>query len=446
MNYSGKRVVVMGLGRFGGGVGATKHLAHHGSHVLVTDLLPADQLHESLDKLSGLPVEFCLGQHRVRDFTEADLIVVNPAVDRRNNQYLRAASTAGVKLTSEIQLTIQLLPNRSRTIGVTGTAGKSTVTAMISHILSRVLGKHCVYTGGNLGGSLLDNMAQISADSWIVMELSSFMLEDLNEDHWSPHIAVVTNLAANHLDRHSSVEDYATAKQVILEHQHQSDHAILGPKLEKWLCPKAGHVDWIVDKPHPVAALKIPGSHNQLNADLAIQTTVCAGVERPQAVEALATFSGLPHRMQFICQHRNIRYFNDSKATTPEAAQLAIASFNSKQTPGKSVPTVHVILGGYDKGTDLEPLGRFAGKTCRSIFTIGATGDAIADAAEGYAAEVMRCETLARAVDQACLLACTDGVVLLSPGCASWDQFDNYEQRGANFTQLVLSHRDQQPD
>ena len=446
MNRTNQRVVVMGLGQFGGGVGAARYLASRVGRVLVTDLLPADRLSDSLAQLDGLPIDYCLGQHRVEDFVNADLVVVNPAVNEHNNRYLLAARDAGVPLTSEIRLTIGLLPNPHRTIGVTGTAGKSTVTAMIGHILTTALGENRVHVGGNLGGSLLDRVDQMTGDDWVVLELSSFMLEGLGEDRWSPHTAVLTNLSANHLDRHASMNAYVEAKQVILTHQQPDHHAVLGPGVERQMRPIAKNVYHVTGPANGPLPLAIPGPHNQLNAAMAVRAAACVGVDARQAAEALTGFTGLPHRLQLVCEHRGVRYYNDSKATTPEAAQLALASFgpNTPQHPTDGT-AIHLIAGGYDKGSDLTGLGRVAGERCCGVYTIGATGNAIADAADHAEARVVRCQTLDRAVEHACGHARDGEVVLLSPGCASWDQFDNYQQRGAVFVEQVLKHRTEPP-
>ncbi|MEE8459741.1 MAG: Mur ligase family protein, partial [Phycisphaerales bacterium] len=220
MDLAGQRVTVMGLGRFGGGVGVARYLIKLGADVLVTDLLSRDDLADSLAQLDGLPIEYRLGEHNVSDFTTADLVVANPAV-KPDNRFLRAAQAAGVPVTSEIRLLVKALPNRLRTIGVTGTAGKSTVTAMIGHILKKAfpqppappgdqdtVAATNVWVGGNLGGSLLDRLDEIGKDDWVVLELSSFMLHGLREDKWSPHIAVVINISPNHLDWHGTFEHY----------------------------------------------------------------------------------------------------------------------------------------------------------------------------------------------------------------------------------------------
>jgi UDP-N-acetylmuramoylalanine--D-glutamate ligase len=437
MDLAGKRVVVMGLGRFGGGAGVTRFLAGRGAKVLVTDLEPAEKLAQGLALIAGLPVELRLGAHLVADFTSADLIVVNPAVDPRKSRFLQAAHAAGVATTSEVRLLIGHLPNpRGQTIGITGTAGKSTTTAMIGHILRRTLGEDRVYVGGNIGGSLLDRLDRIRPDDWVVLELSSFMLEDSETggDRWSPHIAVLTNLTPNHLDRHGTFEAYARAKQVIFEYQSPRDHALIGPAPHALIHPRTTRVAYLdgLDTYAPKFPLEllVPGAHNRQNARTAIEVAARAAVPRPLAAAALADFPGLPHRLQLVAEAGGVRCYDDSKATTPEAALLALGSFPAG--------VVHVILGGYDKGSDLKPLAIFAARHCRAVYTIGKTGDTLAAACPTDGAQIVPCGTLDHAVAEAAGRLRPGDVFLLSPACASWDQFDNYEQRGSAFAQAVL--------
>ncbi len=430
-DLKGKRVVVMGLGRFGGGVGAARFCVAEGARVLVTDLEPAEKLSESMGKLADLTIEYRLGGHEVADFTGADFVIVNPAVDPRKNQYLQAATAAGVTLTSEIELAIQRLPNRMRTIGVTGTAGKSTTTAMIGHVLNIALSpEENVHVGGNIGGSLLGKLGEIRAEDWVVLELSSFMLEGLRG--WSPHVAVVTNISDNHLDRHETMAAYTAAKQQILREQREEDYAVLGRGVADWAAVTRGEVR-IVDGEYE-GELLLPGAHNRFNAAAAVAACELAGVDAAAARKTLATFAGLPHRLQFVCEHCGIRFYNDSKSTTPAAAILALESF--------PVKSVHIILGGFDKHSELGDMAQRAAVISAGVYTIGQTGPVIADVAEKIlgAGGVRRCQTLETAVLQAIRGAKPGQVIVLSPGCASWDQFENYEARGRMFAELALRY------
>ncbi len=432
-NLQGKRVLVMGLGRFGGGAGVAQFLVEQGAQVRVTDLADADQLADPVAALSDLPIDWRLGEHRVADFQQADLVVVNPAVKPHGNVFLNAAREAHVPLTSEIRLLIERLPNRGRTIGITGTAGKSTVTAMIGHILDSAPGRRMmseanragIHLGGNLGGSLLNQLSDIHENDWVILELSSFMLDWLRDVGWSPHIAVITNLQPNHLDWHVTYEHYVAAKRVIIASQEPGDYALVGDPQVDWRPPSGVNASHVYGA-GPIG-LPLPGAHNQFNARLACAAATAAGIAVDYA-KALADFPGLPHRLQLVTERDGVRYFNDSKCTTPDAARLAIESFDPA--------TVHVILGGYDKGADLKPLAGFAYSHCKAIYAIGAT------AASFTADNAVQCATLDRAMREIRGRVESGDVVLLSPACASWDQFDHYEQRGDVFTALAQASAD----
>ncbi len=429
MKLSGKRVVVMGLGRFGGGVGVTRFLCRHGARVLVTDQLGADALEASLAQLDGLEIALRLGGHDESDFVQADLVVVNPAVKPRGNRYLAAAREAGVALSSEIRLLIRHLPRGVRTIGITGTAGKSTVTAMIGHGLKRLLPR--VWVGGNLGGSLLEDVEEIEPRDPVVLELSSFMLEGLSEDHWSPRVAVVTNLAPNHLDWHGTFEDYRDAKQSILNCQGPDDVAVLGPGVASMLTTSRQTVRVVEERALRPVELAVPGRHNVINANLALSACEAVGVAASDVADALRDFPGLPHRLEWVGRLRGADCYNDSKSTTPQATQLALEAFER----GK----VHLIAGGYDKGSDLTGLAREAKAHCRAVYLIGDTGVKIARLAQDSTggADIAVVGTLESAVEAAAERLRDGDVLLLSPGCASWDQFENYEQRGIAFKAWV---------
>jgi UDP-N-acetylmuramoylalanine--D-glutamate ligase len=422
--FNGRRITVMGLGRFGGGVGVTRWLADRGAQVLVTDLAPAESLGESVGQIEDLinagAVELRLGGHAASAFTSCDLVIANPAVPRPwENEYLCAARAAGVPVTTEIRLVVERL-NREHVIGVTGTAGKSTTAAMVHHILAHPLvPDRQAFLGGNIGGSLLHTLEHISTSDRIVLELSSAQLYWLGEGigyddarGFSPHVAVLTNLAANHLDWHGSLDHYRESKQNIFRYQQPGDHRLTEDDLD----PRAAGIP-----------LRVPGRHNQRNAQFAILAADrAAGVDPARAAEALSDFPGLPHRLQLVAEHDGRRFYNDSKCTTPGATVLAVEAF-------EDAGCVHLIAGGYDKQIDLAPIAGLSAKLA-GLYTIGTTGSTIAAEAGRLAVE---CATLDRAVAAACERMEDGDVLLLSPGCASWDQFDHYEQRGEAFIEAV---------
>jgi UDP-N-acetylmuramoylalanine--D-glutamate ligase len=414
----------MGLGRFGGGVGVTRWLVGEGATVLVTDRETAERLGESLAAIRDLidrgDVALRLGEHNVSDFTTADLVVANPAVPKPwDDRFLRGAQAAGVPITTEIRLLTERL-DRNRVIGVTGSAGKSTTTAMIHHLLLRSGVRS--HMGGNIGGSLLNALGSIARDDWAVLELSSAMLYWLGEGAgepeargWSPHVAVLTNINPNHIDWHGDFEHYRQSKLNIFRWQTVGDVKVLGEDI----------------KTHePPIALRIPGAHNQCNARLAIETVHRAtGLSHEALASRLGDFAGLPHRLQLAAERAGLRFYNDSKSTTPEATVLAVRSFAEPKH-------VHLIAGGYDKGSDLAAIAALA-PDIAGVYTIGVTGDSLASSAAKQGGHAERCEVLARAVERALQRMHAGDVLLLSPGCASWDQFINFEQRGDEFVRLV---------
>jgi UDP-N-acetylmuramoylalanine--D-glutamate ligase len=470
----------MGLGRFGGGVGVTRWLVAQGCDVLVTDLDPAERLAASLaaidDLVRGGAVGLRLGGHTVSDFTDTGLVVANPAVPMPwDNRFLRAAAAGRVPITTEMRLTVERLPAGVRTIGVTGSVGKSTTSAMIAHVL-RAAGRN-VFFGGNIGGSLLSLMSSardrgdgraregshapdegvVGGTPWsnadVVLELSSAMLHWLSRDAgypgaagWSPHVAVVTNIAPNHLDWHGEFGHYERSKQQILRDQRPGDAAILPESLASWLSspslsitPSLGHRLISGADLDAIPPLAIPGRHNRMNAAFALAAAGFAGVGREAAVRALASFPGLPDRLQFLGEfvlRRGgvIRAYNDSKSTTPDATRLAVDAMEEDSTIGAR--RVRLICGGYDKKIDLTPLALAAAR-CAAAYTIGATGLWLAEAISAARGRALWCESLEAAVDSAAGDAAEGDVLLLSPGCASWDQFINYEERGRRFGEVI---------
>ena len=431
MQLRGRRVTVVGLGRFGGGIGAVRWLCGQGASVTVSDKADRAALADSIAQLADRDVELHLGGHDEADFVEADLLVVSPAVPP-DLPPLQAAAAAGVARTTEINLFLQRC--EARVVGITGSVGKSTTTAMTGDILG---GAFTAHVGGNIGGSLLEALDTIAPDHVVVMELSSFQLADLPQVAISPTVAVVTNLQPNHLDRHGDMASYAAAKKNIFAFQRADDVLVLNradPALSDWAAEAPGKVEWFDPTDEPFELI-VPGLHNQANAQAAWAAARQFGVDRDTAAAALKDFSGLPHRLQFVIRRDGVSYVNDSKCTTPAGTIVAMAAFEPRGCI--------VIVGGSDKGVDFDELGTALAARAKGVVTMGPTGPAIAAAVEARRAGdlpiVRSAPDLAAAVERSRELADADDVVLLSPACASFDQFDNYERRGEAFIRLVTA-------
>lgn len=427
-DVKGKRVTVAGLGRFGGGTAVTKWLVEQGAQVLVTDRDPADKLAASVAELRGLPVTFRLGEHRTEDFTNTDLVVANPAIPP-TNPYLMAARDAGIPLTTEIRLFIERCP--ATVVAVTGTKGKSTTTTLLHKMLSQ---KFQTWLGGNIGKSLLPDLPHIESHDIVLLELSSFMLEHLRPMRWSPHIALITNVSVDHVDWHGTPESYVASKKLILEFQRRDDYAVVNENDETSITlaeSTPAKVEFFGTHARKPFALRLPGDHNQLNAQAAFCAAHALGITFNEAQDAVKDFAGLPHRLELVHEANGIRYYNDSIATIPDAAVAALDSF-----PDKSVIQ---IIGGYDKKLPMQSLCTALASRAKAILTIGTTGPALAQSIRtaNPGAAVHECHELATAVKLARQLAKANDNIVLSPGCASYDQFANFEQRGDAFKQLV---------
>jgi len=455
----------MGLGRFGGGIGVCRWLVEQGADVTVTDLAPPADLTESVAALDGLPIRYRLGGHDLADLEGCESLVVSPAVDKSRSDFFRAALQRGIRWTTEMNLFVERCP--SLVAGVTGSVGKSTTTAMLGalleHASTRPGWRHGrVWIGGNIGRSLLASLPRMSERDVVVLELSSFQLEDMASLQISPRVALLTNLRPNHLDRHGTMEAYAAAKRGIFAWQRRGDMAILpapeslsgfsfepneGVTRMRFDLDRAGRPRWTAEFAAGSSAegiemrLATPGWHNRLNAAAALAAADALGVPRGTAIEGLAEFRGLPHRLEFVRELRAVRYFNDSKATTPDAAATALEAFDQP---------VIMLCGGYDKKLPFDELGRRLAARARAVICFGATRDAIAAAVhsagrtataathgDARAPTVETADQLASAALRARAIAQAGDVVVLSPGCASFDEFKNYEFRGDAFRRLV---------
>jgi UDP-N-acetylmuramoylalanine--D-glutamate ligase len=404
------RVLVVGLAR--AGRAATAALRRAGVAVVAYDADPAVDT-------TGLDAELRLGAWRDTILDGVGLLVKSPGVPAEAAPVV-AAGTRGVPVISEIELGVRLLPNPI--LAITGTNGKTTTTALLGAVLEAAAAP--VEVAGNIGRALTSLVGHASPDAWVVCELSSFQLEDVTS--LVPRVAVLTNLEPDHLDRHGSFERYAEIKLSLFARQGPDDVAVVPRGLGA--VPGAGRrVEFAHDDPLP-AEPRIRGEHNRANAAAATAAARAVGIPDDAIARALLTFPGVEHRIEEVGELGGVLYVNDSKATNAAAALRALASF-----PGRRK---HVILGGRGKAEPYDALAAAFAPGDRA-YLIGEAADDLAAALDVAGVDNERLGTLQRAVAAAASRAAAGDVVLLSPACASYDQFTSFEHRGEEFRRLV---------
>jgi UDP-N-acetylmuramoylalanine--D-glutamate ligase len=410
---AGRRVLVVGLAR--SGTAAAEALLAHGAAVLGFDR------NEALDvgRLHERGVEVHLGREEETLLQGIDLVVKSPGVPGET-LLVQGARERAVPVWSEIELGARLLPNPI--LGVTGTNGKTTTTKLLGAVF-RSAGRP-VEVAGNVGRPLTSLVGSTSPDAWVVCELSSFQLEDV--ETLRPRVAVLLNLEPDHLDRHGTFEAYADVKLRIFERQSPEDTAVL-PRGLASIPGNARRVTFAADDELPAEPL-IPGPHNRENAAAATAAARATGIDDAAIAQALRSFEGVPHRIELVRELRGVRYVNDSKATNVAAALRALASFPDTR--------LHVILGGRGKHESYAPLAA-AFEPGDAAYVIGEAADEIAHALGVAGVPFARAGTLENALEQAVAAAALGDVILLSPACASYDQFVDFEARGDAFRSLV---------
>jgi UDP-N-acetylmuramoylalanine--D-glutamate ligase len=401
------RALVVGLAR--SGLAAAAALAGRGVEVVATDRSP------DIDagRLGDVGVELRLGTEEEALLEGVELVVKSPGVPAES-ALVGGARSRGIPVWSEVELGYRLLPAGARVIGVTGTNGKTTTTELLGAIL-RAAGRP-VEVAGNVGRALTDAALVAAEGSWIVCELSSFQLEDV--DTFACDVAVLLNLEPDHLDRHGTFEAYRAAKLRIFERARAS------------VVPRGLGIDGIefsADDPLPAEPL-MPGRHNRENAAAATAAARAAGVADDAIAEALGTFPGVPHRLELVRELHGVRWVNDSKATNTAAARRGVAAYDAP---------LRLILGGSLKGEDFRPFARDLPANVRSIYLVGAASDELSAALAAAGRAFVRAGDIATAVTRAATAAEPGDVVLLSPACASYDQFASFEERGDTFRRLV---------
>jgi UDP-N-acetylmuramoylalanine--D-glutamate ligase len=446
----GKHVLVVGLARTG--IATARFCAAHGATVTAMDAHAEDELEPAVANLREEGVKLELGGHPVSSLLNQDLLIPSPGVPA-DAPLLKAAREKGITVWSEIELADRFLDGRL--IGITGSNGKTTTTSLIHHILQHA--GFSTILAGNIGTPMISRVELTSEETVTVAELSSFQLELIETFH--PDISVLLNLTPDHLDRHKTMEAYAAAKARIFEKQTESDFAVVNADdpAARRLAPKRPQTYWFSRKEAVLQGtfvrgeeiifhsrkqeemlfrreeISLPGTHNLENVLAAVTAARLAGAAHEAIAEAVRTFAGVEHRLEFVTEIAGVRYYNDSKATNVDATLKALEAF-----PGG----VLVILGGKDKGSDYSTLRQALRERSVLAVLIGEAAGKIEGQISGSVA-IERAGNLQRAVEIASQAARRGDVVLLAPACASFDQFKNYEQRGRVFKELVRTGRQQ---
>jgi len=446
MDVKGKRVLVVGLGK--SGVASALFLESRGARVTVSDAKSEDQLTNEIPALLDRGITVETGKHGERTFHDQDLIVVSPGVPS-DVAPLQQARRLGIPVIGEIELTARFL--QGNIVAITGSNGKTTTTTLTGEIIAS--GGRKTLVGGNIGTPAITFVEQSTPDTWIVLEISSFQLESIETFH--PHIAVILNVTPDHLDRHGSMESYIAAKARIFENQTEDDFAVLNAdndislQLAQGLRPhvlcfsrqraveRGAYVrDGAIIYRNgeeveimPVSEIALKGAHNVENVLAAVAIGMAAGVEPSAIRRAVKDFRAVEHRLEYVATLRGVQYYNDSKATNVDATIKALQSFPAN---------IHLILGGKDKGSDYSTLNALIAERVKCVYTIGAAAAKI-ESQIGKSAPLIGAQTLESAVGKAADQAVEGDIVLLSPACASFDQFPSYEHRGRVFKELVGS-------
>ena len=448
LELKNKRVLVVGLGK--SGLSAAMFLRAQGARVTVSDTRSAVALEKEIPALleAGIMVES--GGHGLLTFRRQDLIVVSPGVPMDTPE-VKQVVAFGLPVIGELELASRYL--QGRVVAITGSNGKTTTTTLVGKIFADAGVPTLV--GGNIGLPVIDLVANSTQETVSVLEVSSFQLETVEEFH--PWIAVMLNITPDHLDRHGSFESYVAAKERIFGRQDTKDFLVLnGDDRVTQMCAaqaksevfwfsgtktvrrgafvRDGVIVWVekeggVTEPvMPVAEIPLKGAHNVENVLAAVCTARLGKILAESVRASVAGFRAVEHRLELVRKFNEVEYYNDSKATNVDAAMKALASF-----PGG----IHLILGGKDKDSDYSTMADMLKKRVKVVYTVGSAAEKIERQLHGVV-KMVSAQTIETAVAKAAKAAAPGDVVLLSPACSSFDQFENYEHRGRVFRQSVM--------
>ena len=449
----GKHSVVLGLARQG--MALARFLAEQGASVTVSDVKTVDQLAEAIKSLEGVPVKYALGGHPIELLNGCDLLCLSGGVPV-DLPIVVEAQKRGIALSNDAQIFVERCVQRVPVIGITGSAGKTTTTALTGEMLKASGFK--TWVGGNIGNPLIADLGQMGAGDKVVMELSSFQLEVMTS---SPHIAAVLNITPNHLDRHPTMEAYIATKKRILDFQDFGDVAVLSyddavarqlagdargyvrffsqqAEVGRGAFVRDGSIVLKQDVEQAVCAvrdLKLRGSHNVWNVLAACVLAGAAGADVEAMAQVATSFAGVPHRLQLVRELRSVRYYNDSIATAPERLIAALRSFDE--------PIV-LLCGGRDKHLPWEGAAKLIVERVSHLVLFGEMTELVKSQISNVKSQMpnTRCQideagTLGSAVKVAAQVARAGDVVLLAPGGTSFDAFKDFAERGDKFAEYV---------
>lgn len=432
--FKDKKVTVMGLGLLGRGMGDAAFIAEAGAaEVIVTDRKPAEELADSVAKLAHFSnVKFVLGEHRLEDFSNRDIVVVAAGVPM-DSEYVAKAKESGARVVQSAALFAEL--SGIPIVGVTGTRGKSTVTHMIYHVLKETFDGE-ILLGGNVRGlSNLQLLKQVQDDSIAVMELDSWQLQGFGWAHMSPHIAVFTNFMADHMNYYKGDMDaYFADKANIFKYQNEHDVLITTPEVFEWAkkLPAATLGQEVILADSSIipddALLAMPGEHNRLNAALAYEALKGLGLLEEEIFSGLASFPGVEGRLQYLGEYNDIKIYNDNNATTPQAVVVGMRAVGNSDDKN-----VILIAGGAYKEIDPTVLIDEIPHYCKKVVLLQGTGtDLIKDKIDATVVGSMK-----EAVEQAIAAGQPGDVLLFSPGFASFGMYKNEYERNDEFVSFI---------
>ena len=447
MELKGKKVLLVGLAKTG--ISTIKCLAKYGADITVNDIKTEDQLEEIIAEIKDIDgIKYILGHHP-ENISDIDMVVVSPGVPL-DLPFIKKVIEENKELIGEVELAYELA-NKPYFVGITGTNGKTTTTSLTGEIFEKA-GKE-TYVVGNIGNPVIDAVQAANEGASFVTELSSFQLESIKD--FRPNVSAVLNITEDHMNRHHTMENYIDAKARVFMNQDKENFCVLNyddeltralaekcnanvvffsrlEKLEKGVYVENG--DIIIDINEKINLMKVcelslPGGHNLENCMAAAAMAYVSGIDIEVIREVLKTFKAVEHRLEFVKEVEGVKYVNDSKGTNPDSTIKAVQAYENP---------IILIAGGYDKGSTYDELLETAKKNVKTLVLLGQTADKIEEAARriGFT-DIHRVEDMKEAVKTCHDIAKEGDIVLLSPACASWGMYKNFEVRGKDFKDNV---------